>query len=143
MIRLKFETFQEVHAVTLHANAFRLSGNFLRNLAEKEVLGEYRQHQWHVSGGHFSQYQCLDACWIYFTDIEGTASNVFGPFGTVRTSDGTMYADDVLFAKFIDETLLWHSFRLETYWPALIIADDPGVQGDASRDNLKGAGEKQ
>jgi hypothetical protein len=127
MIRLKFETFQEAHATTLSADAFRVSGNFLRQMPGSEVAGEYRRHQWHVGGGHYSQYKCLDSCWIYFADIEGTASVVFGPFSALRVGDGTMYANEVLFAKFIDETLLWHSFRLETYWPALIIAGNPGV----------------
>ena len=132
MIRLKFETFVDAHAVTLRADAFRVAGNFLGQRTDNpgtdnRVLGEYRQHQWRVDDGHFSQYRCLDPCWIYFTDIERTPSSVFGPFQALRVSDGTMYADEVLFAKFIDETVLWHSFRLETYWPALIISGGPDI----------------
>jgi len=130
MIHLKFETFQEAHAASLRAAAFRVAGNFMRELPGNRIVGEYRQHQWHVSGGHYSQYQCLDQTWVYFTDVDHTPSPVFGPFNELRVGDGTMYADDVLFAKFIEETLLWHSFRLETYWPSLIIAADPsGLPG--------------
>lgn len=33
-----------------------------------------------------------------------------------------MYAGGKPFAKFLDETVLWHFFALETYWPNLITA---------------------
>ena len=36
-------------------------------------------------------------------------------------ADGTMYADEALFAKFVDESVHWHSYKLETYWPSLIL----------------------
>lgn len=45
-----------------------------------------------------------------------------GPFDVMQVADGTLYAGDKLFAKFIDETVLWHSFEFESYWPNLIIA---------------------
>ena len=60
-------------------------------------------------------------CRVYFADFEGTHSEVFGPFEQLHVADGTMYTQEKLFAKFIDETLLWHSFELETYWPSLVI----------------------
>jgi hypothetical protein len=123
MVKLKFETLVEAHSVTLGpALGFRVTGNFLRQLPENAVVGEYARHQWHVRDGHFSQYHCLELCRVHFTDAEGTPSPVFGPFSNLRVADGTMYADGHLFAKFIDESLLWHSFELENYWPTLIIS---------------------
>jgi len=122
MIRLKFSGFQDTHDVTVGPEpGFRAAGNFLRTVPGNLVLGEYRKHQWCVQERHFSRYDCLDPCLIYFTDVEGMPTQTFGPFEKVHVADGTMYTDDQLFAKFIDESLLWHSFRLETWWPNLIL----------------------
>jgi hypothetical protein len=74
-----------------------------------------------VRGGHFSRYDNVDPCCVYFSDAEGTRSEGFGPFESMHVADGTMYTKEKLFAKFIDETLLWHSFELENYWPNLIL----------------------
>ena len=123
MIRLKFEGFQDAHSIFVGpAQGFRLAGNFLRLLPDNVVLGQYERHQWHIGDGYFSRYECSDRCRVLFADAEGTPSTSFGPFDSLFVADGTMYAHDKLFAKFIDESVLWHSFELESYWPSLIIA---------------------
>jgi hypothetical protein len=127
MIRLRFEAAQEHHSITVGpAAGFRVSSNFLRQLPTNEVLGQYVRHQWHVRDGHFSRYDCNEPCLVHFRDSESTPSRLFGPFERLHVADGTMYTADRLFAKFIDESLLWHSFELETYWPNLIITA-PGI----------------
>jgi hypothetical protein len=123
MIRLQFKALQDTHSITLGpAVGFRAAGNFLRQLPENVVVGAYFSHQWHVRDGHFSRYDCIDPCEVYFMDAEGTPSQVFGPFKELHVADGTMYAGDKLFAKFVDETLNFHSFELENFWPNVIIA---------------------
>jgi len=122
MVRLQFKGMHAGHTVELGpAEGFRVAGNFLRELPSNRVLAQYSRHQWHVRGGHFSRYDCIDRCCIYFTDAGGTPSEHCGPFTVMHVADGTMYAGDKLFAKFIDETVLWHSFEFESYWPNLII----------------------
>jgi hypothetical protein len=122
MVRLKFLGMHEAQAVTLGpAEAFRVAGNFLRELPSNRVLGEYNRYQWHVSGQHFSRYDCIDPCCIQFADAEGTLTAALGPFDVMHVADGTMYTGNTLFAKFSDETVLWHSVSLESYWPSLII----------------------
>lgn len=123
MIRLKFASMQhDVHAAVLGpAAGFRAAGNFLRQLPDNAVVAAYYSHQWHIGSQHFSRYDAMDPCLVHFTDVEGTASQCFGPFDLLHVADGTMYAGDKLFAKFIDETLNWHSFELENYWPNLIV----------------------
>jgi hypothetical protein len=122
MIRLKFQALQDAHSLVLGpAPAFRVSGNFLRRMPDNSVIGQYIRHQWHVRDRKFSRYDCLDPCLIYFADVEGTPSETFGPFERMHVADGTMYSDDKLFAKFNDESLNWHSFELETYWPNLVL----------------------
>ncbi len=127
MVRIQFQAMQPVHSVTLGpAPGFRIAGNFIRQLPENEVLGEYLRHQWHVSGGCFSRYDALDRCCVRFEDAEGTPSPTFGPYDKLHVADGTMYTAERLFAKFIDETVLWHAFELENYWPSLIITGAEG-----------------
>jgi hypothetical protein len=122
MVRLKFEAMTDAHSVVVGpCEGFRVAGNFLRELPGNLVVAVYHRHQWHVQDGHFSRYDCLEPCQVCFADAEGTRTSLLGPFRALHTADGTMYADDALFAKFIDETLLWHSFELENYWPNLII----------------------
>jgi hypothetical protein len=122
LIELHFQGLHAAQSVVVGpAEGFRLAGNFLRQLPEGIVVGDYSRHQWHVRDGHFSRYDVRRPCWITFADAEGALSSRFGPFESLFTADGTMYAADKLFAKFIDETVLWHSFELESYWPSLII----------------------
>jgi hypothetical protein len=123
LITLHFDGFQQHHGTTVGpAEGFRVAGNFLRQLPGEHVVGQYARRQWHVNGRHFSRYDCRDSCRVYFLDAGGARSETFGPFEMLFVADGTMYAGDQLFAKFIDETLLWHSFELENYWPSLIIS---------------------
>jgi len=122
VIKLHFEALQTQQSITVGpAEGFRVAGNFLRQLPSNQVVGHYARRQWHVRDGHFSRYDCRDPCHVYFLDPDGAKSETFGVFDHLYVADGTMYAGEKLFAKFIDETLLWHSFELETYWPSLII----------------------
>jgi hypothetical protein len=126
MIRLKFEGMQAARSLFVGpAEGFRVAGNFMRELPSNKVIGEYSRHQWHVRDGHFSRYDCEQTCYAYFADAEGTLSTTFGPFDSMHVADGTMYVHEELFAKFIDESVLWHSFELESYWPSLIISSAP------------------
>lgn len=123
MISLKFQTMQEALAAKVGpAPAFRVAGNFMRQLPEERVVAEYVRHQWRLQDRYFSRYDCFEPCLIHFTDVEGAATQRFGPFHELFVADGTMYAGGKLFAKFTEETVLWHSFELETFWQNLVIS---------------------
>ncbi len=134
MIRLEFHGMVRAHSIELGpAKGFRVAGNFLRQLPENQVLGEYIRHQWRVRDGHFTRYDTLEPCRVYFEDAEGTRSEVFGPYDRMHVADGTMYTNEELFAKFIDETVLWHAMEIETYWPSVIIVPASGELPSATR----------
>ena len=123
MITLKFHTMQDAFAERVGpAAAFRVAGNFMRQLPGERVVAEYVRHQWRVNDRYFSRYDCQDPCLLHFTDVEDTATQQFGPFQDLFVADGTVYAGGKLFAKFAEETVLWHSFELETYWQNLVIS---------------------
>jgi hypothetical protein len=123
MIQLLFGGVSKIHDVSLGpAQGFRVAGNFIRELPSGDVVASYHNHQWQVGSSHFSRYDCTQPTLIHLEAADGTRTAVFGPFNKLFVADGTLYADEDLFAKFIDETLNWHSYRLETYWPTLVIA---------------------
>ena len=129
MVRLKFAGMHEAHSVVVGpAERFRIAGNFMHQEPGGQVTGQYVRHQWLLQDRYFSRYDSLDPCILYFANALGDESERFGPFQELFVADGTMYADGQLFAKFADETLLWHSFVLETYWPSLIIAAAGGTR---------------
>src|SRR5687767_1508277 len=110
MIRLLFGGVSRAQDVALGpAPAFRIAGNFIRQLPDGKVVAAYHNHQWQVGEGHYSRYDCNEPTLLHFEDAEGTPTAGYGPFNKLFIADGTMYANDELFAKFIDETLNWHS----------------------------------
>jgi hypothetical protein len=127
MIHLLFGGIASANDVKVGpAHAFKIAGNFIRALPADEVVASYHNHQWQIGNDHFSRYDCTKPVYIHFEAADGTRTAAFGPFGKLVTADGTMYADEELFAKFIDETINWHSYELETYWPTLVITAVPG-----------------
>lgn len=122
MVKLRFNAMEPTKSIVLGpVEGFRVAGNFLRQLPDNTVVGEYSRHQWHVRDGHFARYDALSPCRIHFEDTYGARSEIFGPFADLHVADGTMYTADRLFAKFVDESLLWHCYDLENYWPNLVI----------------------
>jgi hypothetical protein len=122
MIRLIFESSDPGYAITLGpAPLFRVGGNFIRQGPEKSVVARYRNHFWEVQERHFTRYDCLDSASIHFEDIAGDPSESFGPFVRFWVADGALYAERNLFAKFVEESQLWHCYPTDTYWPIMVI----------------------
>jgi hypothetical protein len=103
------------------APAFRISGNFLRQGPAWEIAGEYKRHHWEVQGRHFTRWLTQGTALVHFEDAAGGATEDFGPFESISTSDGVMYCGKDLFAKFLEESQLWHCYVTETFWPVLIV----------------------
>lgn len=121
-MRLKFQALQEAHSLVVGPAAqFRVAGNFIREEPGERAIAEYVRHQWRVGERCFSRYDCLDPCSVRFEDADRSPSQIFGPFAKLWAADGAVYGDARLVAKFTEETLLWHSLDLESYWPNLLI----------------------
>lgn len=65
--------------------------------------------------------ECADPVLIHFEDAQGGATQPFGPFTKAAFFDGVFHSNDRLFAKFIEETQLWHCYPTENFWPVLVI----------------------
>jgi hypothetical protein len=135
MISLIFESESLGKSVKLAPAAwFRITGNFISRGPEGAVVATFSQHFWEMQGQqHLTRYVCHDRTVIHFEDALGNASETFGPFHDLAVADGVVYADGQLFARFAEETQLWHGFGTDTYWLSMIIAPPPSIP-EAARD---------
>jgi len=84
-------------------------------------VAKYKNHFWEIQGQHFTRYDCLDMVSIHFEDVAGDPSESFGPFAYFWVTDGAIYAERDLFAKFMEESQLWHCYPADTYWPVMVV----------------------
>jgi hypothetical protein len=129
MISLIFESEPLGKSVTLApAPFFRITGNFISQGTDRTVAAKFSNHFWEMQGRkHFTRYSCNDRTLIHFEDAIENASETFGPFDKVAVADGVVYANDKLFARFTEETQLWHCFSTDTYWLSMIIEPPPSL----------------
>jgi hypothetical protein len=126
MIHLYFEGGSPADSVTLGpAPWFRIAGNFIRQGPDGAIVGTYRRHQWEVQSGYFTRFDGKERAVVHFEDAAGGPSEDFGPFPRFHTSDGVLYADGKLFAKFVEESQLWHCYPSENFWPVIVIKPAP------------------
>ncbi len=122
MIHLHFQDVSKVGSITLGpAPWFRVAGNFIRQGPQGEIVAIYRHHHWEVKGKFFTRFDCHEGMTIHFEDTAGGPTEAFGPFSAFFTADGVLYTDNTLFAKFMEETQLWHCYDTENFWPAMVI----------------------
>jgi hypothetical protein len=131
MLHLHFKGEGPAQQATLGPAAhFRVAGNFIRNAESGEILARYENHFWNVGGKYFTRYDCREPVRIHFEDNEAGKTNVYGPFDSLWVADGSLYAGGKLFAKFVDQTLLWHDHQTDTYWPVMVLSTDrPAASG--------------
>lgn len=100
---------------------FRVTGNHMRD-ADGRTVATYKRHQWHTEdGGHYSAYTVARAKVQFFDAEGGPPSEMVGPVRVLRATDGTIYADDKLIARMVEESQLWHHYETDTYWRFLVI----------------------
>jgi hypothetical protein len=122
MIRLRFYNGSPTEAVMLGpAPWFRIAGNFIREGPHGAIVGSFLRHHWEVQAKHFLRYDCEGESLVHFEDHGGGASQDFGPFSCFSSADGALYGNNELFAKFVEESQLWHCYPTENYWPIIVI----------------------
>jgi len=121
MISLAFNTAFGVPARVGPAPWFRITGNFIRQGPHDKVVATFQNYTWETDGRHYTSYDVDGSATIQFEDALGGQSEVCGPLGSIKTTDGVMRVKDELFSKFINETQLWHDIRNDTYWPVMVI----------------------
>ena len=100
---------------------FRVDRNELRQGPTESLVGELRNHQWNVKGRHFAIVEATPGSTVQFAG-PASAAPPLGPYQDLRLTDGALYADGKLVAKFDDETYLWLCPDTHQAWPAVVVA---------------------
>lgn len=122
MINLRFEGGLSGPDLTLGpAPWFRVAGNFIRQGPHGAIVGSFRNHYWEVQSRRFVRYFCEQPYSVHFEDHAGGEGVRLGPFSKLWMEDGVLHADDLLKAKFHEQTQIWHCYETDTYWPVMVI----------------------
>jgi hypothetical protein len=124
MISLSFHSSFSVPARVGPAPWFRITGNFIRQGPQGNVVSTFHNYTWETGGQFYTSYDVEGWANIQFEDALGGQSAVYGPFDSINTTDGVMRVKNELVAKFINETQLWHDIKNDTYWPVMVIKPD-------------------
>jgi hypothetical protein len=100
---------------------FRVSGNFIRQGPHGEIIGTFRHHHWEVNSRQCVIIRCTEPVLIHFEDAAGGKSEDFGPIDSFQARDGVLLVQGKPFAKFVEETQLWHCYPTENFWPVLVV----------------------
>lgn len=122
MLRLKFMALETAYDEAVESpGGFRLAENFMHALPDDSVVASFANHHWWVAEKPFARFDCHGPLMIRFQSYDGTPTQNLGPYSAASVSDGAVYADKELVAKLVEETALWHSLKLETYWSNLVL----------------------
>jgi hypothetical protein len=118
MITLKFEDGNQSEPVVVGpAPWFRVAGNFVRQGPHGSIVGSFRNHYWEIHSRALIRYFCEESSVVRFEDSLGGVGVRLGPISKLWVEDGVLHADDVLKAKFHEQSQLWHVYHTDTYWP--------------------------
>ena len=121
MISLSFQGAFELPVAVGPAPWFRVTGNFVRQGPHSAIAGKFHNNAWETAGQSYASYDVQGLAVVQFEDAFGGQSDIFGPFDSVRSADGLMWANSEPFAKFVNETQLWQDIKNDTYWPVMVI----------------------
>jgi hypothetical protein len=121
---------------------FRVTGNFMHQGPHSAVAGKFQNNTWDTAGQHYASYAVEGSAVVQFEDAFGGRSDILGPFDSIQSADGHMWANSELFADFVNETQLWHDIKTDTYWPVMVItsAEIASRGFDASQGNAVASG---
>jgi hypothetical protein len=105
---------------------FRVERHELREGPTERLVGQLRNNQWHVSGGHFVEVKATPGSSLHFEGPEGPASRELGPFQSLHMADGALYGDGALIARFDEDTYLWRCPATREAWPSIVVSSPEG-----------------
>jgi hypothetical protein len=90
--------------------------------ATHALIAEHRGHTWRMAaGGEFSRLECNQPAMITLESKAGQRTRAFGPYTSVSSIDGIVYADHEVFA-FCDTQLGdWYSHELNEHWSSVVV----------------------
>jgi hypothetical protein len=84
------------------------------------ILAHHVGHCWQVDGRSFLRLDCADPVEVHF-ERGAEASEVYGPFMHLSSTDGICFADHEVFAHFDEGTRSWFCHRDRESWAAMVV----------------------
>lgn len=103
---------------------FHFDGNVIRQGPLESPVAELRNHQWNAKGRHFVQLHADGHPRVRFGGEREGGGVEYGPFEEVHWSDGAMYADGRLLAKFDDASRQWICTATRQVFPAMVLVSE-------------------
>ena len=100
---------------------FRFERNVIRQGPLQSAVAELRNHQWSANGRHFVQLRADGKPRVRFGADGEHSGAEYGPFEDLHWTDGAMYADGRLLARFDDATQQWICTETNELWPVLLL----------------------
>lgn len=79
------------------------------------MVGSFRNHSWEIQSHALIRYFCWNQASSGFEDSLGGVGVRLGPISKVWVEDGVLHADDMLKAKFSEQSQLWHIYYSDTH----------------------------
>ena len=108
------------------APSYLISGDVLCVGPAWTVAAVYRNHAWEVRGRRFVRLDFIGQGLLLsnFGCVPDASVERFGPFDEVLLADGTLFADDRPFSKFVEETVAWYIYETKTRLMNILIEAD-------------------
>jgi hypothetical protein len=98
---------------------FQLCGGQIRRGPDGKVIAEHVKDAWHAGGQYFISMVIRDRACVHPEDPKGESGEPWGPFNGLVIANGTVRANDALYARFLQSNGLWHCLETAQYWPVL------------------------
>ena len=89
------------------STSFTIEGPFIRQSPDNEIVCRCSQQVWQLADEAASRFECTDRTRVQFEDWQGRTSPLYGPFERLEFENDNCYADDRMFAEFLNGTQRW------------------------------------
>lgn len=109
--------------------SFTIEGPFIRQSPDNEIVCRCSQQVWQLADEAAARFECTDRTRLQFEDWQGRCSPLYGPFDHLAFENDGCFADDSLFAQFLNGTQRWRHCDTGVRWRILNVL--PAVRAPA------------
>lgn len=123
MITLEFRGLTAFDVKTLGPAAwFELSGSEIRVAPQGIIRAHHRPPYWEIDQRKYLTFVSSSRCVITLKAAGRTEHATFGPFTGIRVHDGSLFADDTIYARFDDQSMVWVSSKAVGGWELVVLS---------------------
>jgi len=101
------------------SSSFTIEGPFIRQSPNNEIVCRCSHQVWQLADEAASRFECTDPTRLQFEDWQGRTSPLYGPFERLEFENDSCFADDRIFAEFLNGTQRWKHCDSGVRWRIL------------------------